>query len=443
MSGPKVVRVVTREELVAAGETLLSRLNQAVVDWQRSQGTSGVSNAEQDSTKQRRDKLETLLREDKFADFERAATAEVVFLNADATRRREAAAQAKAVARARALNGKGIATALLAASSGFAADLQRRLEMASRGELALDDLDRVLSEANRSLATLSDEGLTEEQKQLATRLGAGAGATVESWRAQHIETDKRLQEVLTDIAELELLRDVEGAASTQSKLDQLLLSPASAERSMRMDSLQMAIRHSKTVARQKASALAEAEHLATQLSDRSSNAALLGRLKGADMTLGLGDLEGILVSAREELLEVQKSHAASARRRAVLDGLRQLGYTLHEGLGTAATENGGLVMKSPNRPGYGVQVMGAGDLSRMQVRSVAFHKGRDMTKDRAEEETWCGDFSNLQEHIASLGGQLVVEKALGVGATPLREIVIVAPAEEVRRKVASVSKRAS
>ena len=60
----------------------------------------------------------------------------------------------------------------------------------------------------------------------------------------------------------------------------------------------------------------------------------------------------------------------------------------------------------------------------MQIRSVAFDKGRDVSKDRAEEETWRGDFSELKRRFASRGCQLVVEKALGVGSTPLREISV-------------------
>lgn len=38
MSRPKVVRVVTREELVAAGTTLLARLDAAAQQWQRDCG---------------------------------------------------------------------------------------------------------------------------------------------------------------------------------------------------------------------------------------------------------------------------------------------------------------------------------------------------------------------------------------------------------------------
>lgn len=440
MSGPKVVRVVTREELVAAGEALLSKLNHAVSDWQGCAGVGRVSDADLLNTKGRRDELERMLREDKFAEFERSATAEIGFLGADATRRREVAAQEKAVARARAMNGKSIAQTLLRLSTPFPADVQHRLQRASRGELSPEELDLVLSSASRSMATSQSEALAEEHKLVAARLRDGELKSIDSWEAEVVKADKRLHEVMADIAELELLNDVEGAASTQSKLEELLHSPNSPERSMRMDSLQMALRHSKFVARQKTRAHAEIQHLMTLLSERSSNTALLQRLQGAEVKLPLSDLEGILSSAQEELVELQKAQAASARRRAVLDGLVQLGYTLHEGLATATTEGGALVMKSPNRPGYGVQVTGAGDMSRMQVRSVAFDKGRDVSKDRAEEETWCGDFGELKRRLTSQGCQLVIEKALGVGSTPLREISVDGEGEFSRESSVPIGK---
>ena len=87
MSGPKVVRVVTREELVAAGTTLLARLDAAVQQWQRDCGDS-VKPADVQVTKNRRDALAAILAADKFAEFGQAAVKEIDFLQADAEQRR-------------------------------------------------------------------------------------------------------------------------------------------------------------------------------------------------------------------------------------------------------------------------------------------------------------------------------------------------------------------
>lgn len=74
-----------------------------------------------------------------------------------------------------------------------------------------------------------------------------------------------------------------------------------------------------------------------------------------------------------------------------------------------------MVVRSPERSGYGVELASTSDMSRMQVRTVAFTQARDAAKDVREEEAWCTDFSKLQTHLASLGNRLVVEKDLGIG----------------------------
>src|SRR5690349_20440115 len=117
MSGPKVIRVVTREELVAAGESLLRRLDAALSEWERACAAAGVSPAEEKSFKDRRDALEQMLRADRFAAFGQAAVAEIDFLESDATRRRERAAQVRAQERARLASGQELARVLLRQTS--------------------------------------------------------------------------------------------------------------------------------------------------------------------------------------------------------------------------------------------------------------------------------------------------------------------------------------
>ena len=97
MSGPKVVRVVTREELVALGESLLARLDQALDEWRRQCGQFGQM-TEQDLTKamSRRGALEALFRADQFQAFTKGASDEIGFLQSDVETRRQAAIEAKA-----------------------------------------------------------------------------------------------------------------------------------------------------------------------------------------------------------------------------------------------------------------------------------------------------------------------------------------------------------
>lgn len=435
MSGPKVVRVVTREELVAAGEALLSRLNMAFADWHKECALfKGVTAAEAQLATSRLEELELLLRANKFVEFERAATAEIGFLEADSSRRREAAAQAAAAERARQTSGKQIASVLLRAVADLSATARSELERASRGDLSVSELDRVLSQATGALHRTEGATLSESQKNLAARLGDGAIQAIEEWGAQRAKVDGRLQELHAGVTELEFLGDV-GAADFLQKLETVQLISDRAERSMRLDSLQILVRQAKSSAMKRASVLKHARVLQAELLTIGSSAAA-ARLSALNASLDVREIEAVLAEAQKELEGAQRNRAAASRRKVVLEGLAQLGYTVHDGLSTAVSDGGRLVVRSPDRPGYGVEVLASGDTARLQVRSVAFDGARDATQDVKEEQSWCNDFGKLKADLMSQGCDVVVEKASGVGKVALK-LVASADSSTEQRKIAA------
>ena len=420
MSGPKVVRVVTREELVAAGEELLNRLNMSLADWTEECALfEGATAEDAVLATSRREELEELLRSDKFGDFELAASAEIAFLEADSARRREAAARAAGAERARQTSGRQIANVLLRTIGDLSATARSELERASKGELSVSELDRVLSQATGALLRTESASLSESHRNLAARLGEGAVQSIEEWGAQRTKLDARLQELHVGLTELEFLGDVAGAADFLQRLEQAQLTSDRAERSMRLDSLQMLVRQAKSLATKKSSVLKRARVLQVQLLAIGSSAAS-ARLSAFDASLDVRDIEAGLVAAQKELEGAQSSRAAVSRRKVVLEGLAQLGYTVHDGLSTAITEGGRLVVRSPDRPRYGVEVLASADTARLQVRSVAFDASRDSTQDVKEEQTWCHDFGELKANLMAQGCDVVVEKALGVGKVALK-----------------------
>lgn len=418
MSGPKVVRVVTREELVALGEALLSRLNMALEAWQKECASfKGFTAADARLAATRRDELERLLKADKFDEFARAASDEIGFLEDDTSRRREAAAQAIAAERARQTSGRQIANVLLRAGE-VSADTRRELERASRGELSVSELDRVLSQATSALYRTEGAVLSPAQKNLASRLGDGAVQSIEEWGAQRAKVDARLQELHAGITELEFLGDVAGAADFLYKLEKAHMTPERAERSMRLDSLQILVRQAKSVATKRASLLKQACVLRAELLAIGSSAA--AGLSALNASLDVGEMETVLAEAQNELEGAQRNRAAASRRKVVLEGLAQLGYTVHDGLSTSVTDGGRLVVRSPDRPGYGVEVLASGGSARLQVRTVAFDGARDATQDVKEEQSWCDDFGKLKADLKARGCDVVVERALGVGKVALK-----------------------
>ena len=129
MSGPKVVRIVTREEILALCEGQLARVDAALADWRRIAGTDAGAIAQ---AEQRRASLAAHIAADRFMDLQKEAPLEEAFLRDDIAARLAAAAAHEASSRARgrrqAEAGKSVAAALERGGQTIDADFRQRLE---------------------------------------------------------------------------------------------------------------------------------------------------------------------------------------------------------------------------------------------------------------------------------------------------------------------------
>ncbi len=433
MSGPKVVRVVTREELVAAGTALLARLDAAVQQWQRDCGDS-VKPADVQATKSRRDALAAMLAADRFSEFGQAAVKEIDFLQADAEQRRERAAHAKVQERIRNVNGQQLARTLLRAGSNLTSQMRTELEEASARQLSVAEMDAVLSRARQALFLVTTKDITPEQKALAQRLGEQETETAfETWKVKSAKPDARLQSVFMHLAELDALGFAAETGGLEAQLRSVQSMDDDADRNMRLDTLVLAVRKAKDGAAAKVKLLNQVELLAAELSAVDGASETLNKLRGVTLATNQEQLQAMVTLGRTELAKSQEAASATARRKAILEGLQKLGYQLQEGLSTMTTDSGRLIVRSPVNRDYGVELV-TGANQKFQVRSIAFDATRDSYQDVAEERRWCGDFGKLQTALQAGGCEVVVEKALGVGATPLRVVEI---AEENRRSQTS------
>ncbi len=174
--------------------------------------------------------------------------------------------------------------------------------------------------------------------------------------------------------------------------------------------------------------------LAAELSTLAKESETLDKLRSVHSELSLDQLDAVNRLGRDELARLQDIASASARRKVVLEGLQKLGYQVQEGLATIASDAGRLVARSPTNPEYGVELTN-GKNHRIQVRSIAFDSKREITEDVAEERRWCSDFSRLKADLQKSGCEVVIEKALGVGAAPVPFVDI----NEQRDKIQSAS----
>ena len=419
MSGPKVIRVITRAELIATGEALLARLDAALGDWDMCAASVGASDPDRNAFKNRRDALERLLRADRFGEFARDATDEIGFLEADAEKRVEVAAQELAEERARLENGREIAVFLLR-KLGSSAQERVALERAGAGELNLNELDSVLARARQELFKYSDSQATDAQKALASRIAAGEKSVdFDAWQVRSASTSAQVTSLMTHVANLELLGAGERAVQLQKDVQGACAIEDDGVRAMRLDSLVIVLRQAKEDALVMARLRRQATLLAAEAVDAPGCTKLIKFLAQAAKA-SQEELQTVVQGAQARLAEIRAIVAADSRRRAVLAGLQQLGYEVQEQLSTATTAGGRVIVRRNSDSNYGVEIVASADMERMQVRTVAMDEGRDISGDVPAEQRWCSDFDELQKRLKVQGTEVVIEKALGVGAVPVK-----------------------
>lgn len=174
MSGPKVVRIVTREEIIATCKDILAQLELEIRRWEKI-GTRNelLSDDEIDATRKRQAALTALLVADRFMDIQKQVPDEIAYLQADATRRLSEAATK--VARAR-LQGRRLAAmarqTLNRSDIVLPPDLRRDLEVVVAGNGSdKAQAEKALSNVMAlSLREAAPRTLTPEQEAHAKRL---------------------------------------------------------------------------------------------------------------------------------------------------------------------------------------------------------------------------------------------------------------------------------
>ena len=150
MSGPKVVRIVTREEHEAICRGMLARIDAALEAWAEAGRRNDCLDAVTvEAARRRRDALAALAADGKFSEMQAQAPAEESFLRSDMRFRLEKAAAAKAAARTHARRRGEAAATLLRSAAGACVILSDRVMrgLEQGDEAALAEGFRALAES--------------------------------------------------------------------------------------------------------------------------------------------------------------------------------------------------------------------------------------------------------------------------------------------------------
>jgi hypothetical protein len=433
MSGPKVVRIVTREELIAQGQGQLARLDAVLAAW-AAQGRRHDVLGEDDITaaERRREDLQDLLGQDRFAELQTAVAGEIAFLKSDQEARLHKAALAAAKARTAQRREADAAAALLASlrrsgkvlPAGLEAELSAAAEGWTPAAKALSAGFAVLSapdEADRArLGALARSLKTEE-----------GDRSLQAWleRQAPLKDDGPLAQVEARLAELGTLSGAAAAAPFEERLQALRAGTAAERRGLLIDSLSLDVGKALAAARARTELLAKLDMAFRELSAVEPETELT--LSPAEADEGLPVLTARLDTVEAAIARARAGLAAAARRHAVLQGLVSLGYEVGAELSTAWVQEGRVVLRKSDQPGYGVELGGGAIGDRVQMRVVAFEDAAaDAARDRDAETTWCRDVATLQEKLGAAGGQLIIDRATPVGAGPVKRVQGVAAAAD-------------
>ncbi|MEY9881196.1 hypothetical protein [Bradyrhizobium sp. USDA 329] len=429
MSGPKAFRIVTRAEIISICRRSLARLDAAIEFWTSTCKRNGtIDQSDIDRVIARRDEIHRMLDADRFTDLQKQVIAEISYLSADAERRAEKAAESEAKRKGDQRRAKSAAQALLAKFEAshieIPIDLRRELTTPAA---SVESLNKAVSKGLMLLQpTDRSEGVTERQRALADRLGAGdRRITLEEWTSQ--QTGASDDQALLKVDKL--LGELAGLGIDPSPFSAriaALEAEPRARQALVADSLLLDLNSAIKTRRARARLERDLAERHAELSEMKSAeaAALRVEIERAIAKAGSNDQE--LVKRADFLIEAEvRSIAAEERRRAVLEGLASLGYEVSEGMMTAWVSGGRIVLRKPANPGYGVELSGGSQADVMQVRAVGIGnpaEARDAGRDRDMETIWCGEFERLQSLVAKAGGNVSIESARPVGQYPLKVV---------------------
>jgi hypothetical protein len=436
MSGPKVVRVVTREELEAISRREIAVATAAANELLRAyRKANRLTNEVEKEVADQLGRLETLKDRGQFAEVQRQAPQAAAFLRSEAARiSQEAIAAAESAIRRRRRVGesaRSLVRALEVAGRPVPAELlgvEAKTDAAGAGEMK--SLEAIVDSGLRLLVQGGGSGLDmigAEAIGLASRLSKSEqGLTLDSWVAAHASespASERLDNTLAVIETLgapvliesyrERARSIGAAAFEKQPLliDSLLLEASRDARRVREE------------AGIRARLMEAAAALDTVGTAPATVHADLIRQRVAAATYA--DADDLLLKAASLSEHELSAAAAEARRNAVLSGLAALGYEVREGMATAWVREGRLVVRKPGSTDYGVEIGAPVDVSRLQVRLVGSDRPaspRNTDRDHDQEVAWCSEFGDLQKLVRDAGAALTIERAAEAGAQPVKTI---------------------
>jgi hypothetical protein len=439
MSGPKVVRVVTKQEVMAICRSQIDVVKDAIERWRNFASSHDALTAEDVSAADRRISLiNNMFEREQFLGVQKKCAAEMAAIQADINRIREEAIAKAELERSKRRRLQYTAETLIktleTASTKIPKELSRIvLSAITASESELVAMNAMLSQimAEHILIFIGNESMTPLQIELSKKLSDGDRLqTLADWTIRHggdtktADADRRLDKLL---AEIEAIENEAAAKPFLERVALIAKESSLSHRSLLTDSLIFDLVCHTNERKVKEQVIASMREVRCGLRRLTSKAAKdIEALLTKSIDCEDVSLSKILNEKGVALLEEEtRAIAGISRREAVLNGLAELGYEVRENMATAWAEDGRIIVRKPNEKGYGVELGAVQDVERMQVQLVRFERAgdaHDIARDLDQETIWCSEFTSLKLLLQKAGADLQIEKALPVGSKPLKRV---------------------
>lgn len=147
----------------------------------------------------------------------------------------------------------------------------------------------------------------------------------------------------------------------------------------------------------------------------------LSRDTEAIASLATAEQLDVMIAKLKQAIETHEQQLSMRQQcEAVLAGLSELGYVVHENAVNSWLDNGQVVVSHATIPDYGLEL--GGKQARFQARTVALTHQRDTTRDKDVDAIWCSQHQQLQAILAKSHAELLVERALPAGQNVMKVI---------------------
>lgn len=428
MSGPKVVRIVTLEEVTDICQGHLARLDQAIQQWQNNMDK--INEQDEDFYKgivKCRENFNQMLAEERFLDIQKLVPIEIDHLAEDIEQRKkdkiEQKVQQRIENRQLKENAKTILKSIVDKNLSIPDDLDEKIQQIIKNNYQ-GNVNEVLNQAFLLLTPKQDNQLTDRQQALLDRMEIdNTKETFHDWlkqQGQVLQRDPRIVKVDNYLSEL-ALENIEIYEVFTNRLSNIEQEAQQSRQNLLLDSLILDLSKVVKETKERNTLLNQLELVLAELRQTTANTLNID-MQALDKAT-VQELKKLINSCELQLTEIRQATIAAYRQQTILQGLASIGYEVREGMQTQWAKEGKLVVRNPATPGYGIELVGKAENSRFQIRAVRFTATENKQRDTDIETLWCGDFGKLQTWLAKQGNELLLEKSLPIGQVALKQVI--------------------